>query len=557
MTGQADGQAGGQADGRADGRAGERADGQADRGQDRPPVLLRERLLDRVLPRPADAGRSPLALLVAPAGFGKSTLLAQAADRAGPGTRVVRWQPCRGTTGTDSLLSALGRQLPESGGTVEGFLRACGGRGRPVLLLVDDLHQVHGTPAEAAVEELALLAPPGLRVVAAGRRRPLINLTRRELAGTTVLGPAELRFGPAETARLHVATEHGPAAAADGHTTAPDELAAGWPAALLLLGGAPRPGPLARAYLDREVLAPLPAALRSFLAQVSALPVLTPERCDAVTGRTDSDWLLAELTEDRALLTPDGRWVAPLLRLHLQGHLAPAPTLPATTLRCFGGFQLGRDGRLLDWGLTRPRARALLRILAIQPNRPVHREILMESLWPGRPPAAAGRSLQVAVSSLRALLEPGAARGTPQLLQRLGEAYQLRVPDQWSCDVRQFDQAVAQGGRAGLRRALSTYTGDLLPEDGPAEWVVERREHYRREAAEAALALTRLELLDGAPAAAAQTAARSLEIDPFREEAWQLLITAHRRNGDPAAAARSRLGHARMLHSLGLPPAAP
>ncbi|MER5638064.1 bacterial transcriptional activator domain-containing protein [Kitasatospora sp. NPDC002227] len=131
-----------------------------------------------------------------------------------------------------------------------------------------------------------------------------------------------------------------------------------------------------------------------------------------------------------------------------------------------------------------------------------------------------------------------------------------------------FEASLAEGlraraaGRAGpaaraLRTALEAYTGDLLPEDGPAEWVVDRRDQYRREAAEAALALANVELGRGRPLAAAEAAARGLEIDPFRDDAWQTLIIAQRRCGDAAAAERSRKGHLRMLRSLGLPAGLP
>ncbi|GAA0686159.1 hypothetical protein GCM10010193_45030 [Kitasatospora atroaurantiaca] len=543
-------------------------------------TLVREHALARL----AEDASERLALLVAPAGYGKTTVLAQYADRF-PG-QVVRWRPCRGTTEPESLLAAIARQLPSVTRklSVETCVLAVERRPGPVLLLVDDLHLIHGTAAEHALEEIALLAPPNLRVVAAGRRLPLLNLTRRELLGTTVLRAADLRFRTDETREFLGNAPQGP-----------DDLAAltlGWPAVLHLLRpvlvhrlDATALGLLTRGYLDREVLGALPDRLLGFLEQVSALPVLDPERCDALLGSPDSTWLLDELANDRGLLEP-GRdagtfhWV-PLLREHLarrpasRGTAEPrpvgratAPAEPAVAVRCFGGFDLTLGDRPLDWSLVRPRARALLRMLAIHPGRPVHRELLMEALWPHRPPATAARALHVAVSTLRTFLEPGVGRGAAQLLVRSGEAYVLRIPAQASCDLRRFETAVAEGLRAiaagrprvaaqALRLALDTYTGDLLPEDGPAEWVVDRREHYRRTAAEAALALAKLELAGGRPPAAAQAAGRSLDIDPFRDDAWQTLIAAQQRCGDTAAAERSRKGHARMLLSLGLPSVSP
>jgi len=546
-------------------------------------TLVRERALARL----AEGASERLALLVAPAGYGKTTVLAQYADRF-PG-QVVRWRPCRGTTEPESLLAAIARQLPGGTGklSVEACVLAVEQQPGPVLLLVDDLHLIHGTAAEHALEEIALLAPPNLRVVAAGRRLPLLNLARRELVGTTVLRAADLRFRADEMGQFLGNTPQG----LDGLAA----LTLGWPAVLHLLRpvlahrlDATALGLLTRGYLDREVLGALPDRLLGFLEQVSALPVLDPERCDALLSSPESTWLLDELANDRGLLEPGQdtgtyHWV-PLLREHLTrrpaGRTTPEPrpvsrataptepAEPAVAVRCFGGFDLTLGDRPLDWSLVRPRARALLRMLAIHPGRPVHRELLMEALWPHRPPTTAARALHVAVSTLRTFLEPGVGRGAAQLLVRSGEAYVLRIPAQAGCDLRRFETAVAEGLRAiaagrprvaaqALRVALDTYTGDLLPEDGPAEWVVDRREHYRRTAAEAALALAEIELAGGRPRAAAQAAGRSLDIDPFRDDAWQTLIAAQRRCGDTAAAERSRKGHARMLLSLGLPSVAP
>ncbi|MCP2309159.1 BTAD domain-containing putative transcriptional regulator [Kitasatospora paracochleata] len=567
------------------------------------PTLVREHLLERLT---GQAG--PLALLVAPAGFGKTTVLTQYAERF-PGP-VVRWRPHRGTGDAGALLSALARRLPGAPEqpTLEACLLAVERLAGPVLLLVDDLHLARGTAAEAAVEEIALLAPPGLRVVAAGRRLPSFNLTRRELAGTTVLLPRDLRLGLPEVELLVGDAETAPAAT---------ELTGGWPAALHLLrpalvresaaappaGAARAVGPLTGSYIEREVFGALPERLAAFLRQVCPLPVLDAERCDRLTGGRDSAWLLDELATEYALVESERtvgtyRWL-PLLREHLLrrwdgtepvdhdgpydrhrpvgqdgpvdpvgpgGRSARARTAagPGVSVRCFGGFELTLDGRSPDWSRVRPRARALLRVLAVHAGRPVHRELLMEALWPDRPAATAARALQVAVSALRTFLEPGVARGGARLLVRSGEAYLLRIAVPADCDLLRFETALAEGWRArgagrtgpaarALRAALEAYTGELLPEDGPAEWVVERREHYRREAAEAALALAKLELAGGRPLAAARAASRSLTIDAFRDDAWHTLIAAQQRYGDAAAAQRSRAGYARMLHSLGLP----
>ncbi len=243
--------------------------------------------------------------------------------------------------------------------------------------------------------------------------------------------------------------------------------------------------------------------------------------------------------------------------------MIPSVPQPSLVIRCFGSFEFTLVDRTLDWSAVRPRARALLRLLAMQAGRAVHREDLLESLWPDLPPSGGMRNLQVAVSSLRTFLEPGLPRGSSRLLVRDGEAYLLAIPADGVSDVVAFNEASREGKRSrsvgrheaaaeSLRAALAQYTGDLLPEDGPAEWVVAERERYRREAAEVAWALADVELSRGNALPAAEAALRSLDIDPFRDSSWRTLIAAYEQAGDAAAAKRAQKGYADMLSSLGV-----
>ncbi|MEN3615284.1 AfsR/SARP family transcriptional regulator [Plantactinospora sp. ZYX-F-223] len=236
---------------------------------------------------------------------------------------------------------------------------------------------------------------------------------------------------------------------------------------------------------------------------------------------------------------------------------------PSLVVRCFGGFQLTIPGRQLDWTTVRPRVRALLRFLAAHGGRPVHREIILSALWPELPVRSGIRNLHVGVSTLRAFLEPGVRRGESTFVRRDGESYRLALPHAALCDVRSFQEAVAAWRRtvgtgqraaeaAALREALAQYAGDLLPEDGPAEWVVAERDRYRTSAAESAAMLAALELEAGHLAAAVAAARRGLEIDGFRDDAWRVLAEAHQRSGDAAAAARTRSAYGRVLRTLGV-----
>jgi DNA-binding SARP family transcriptional activator len=225
-------------------------------------------------------------------------------------------------------------------------------------------------------------------------------------------------------------------------------------------------------------------------------------------------------------------------------------------MHCFGGFALCLGGIDIDCTTVKPRARAALHLLAVNRGRPVHRESLLAALWPDTDARSATRNLQVVVSSLRQLLEPGVARGASSLMVREGDAYRLALPDDADVDLWAFEAALAEGrasrSAAAFERALSVYAGDLLPEDGPAEWVVEERERYRLEAAGAAVALAELRLAAGEPAEAAAVCERGLRIDRYNDELWRMLVEAYGQADNQAAATRARKGYEDMLADLGL-----
>jgi DNA-binding SARP family transcriptional activator len=238
---------------------------------------------------------------------------------------------------------------------------------------------------------------------------------------------------------------------------------------------------------------------------------------------------------------------------------------PPMVVRCLGGFSVYRAGRLLDQSSVKPRVRRLLRLLAMNAGTAVHRDALIQALWPDVPSATAAHNLHVAVSSLRKLLEPESARGCARLVVREGDGYRLALPPQSSCDVAEVRAALdsarrrqLSGDRAGsmqaLRTAVGAYGGDLLPQDGTEEWVVRERETLRTGVALAAAQLAAFELDDGDAIAAAVAAERSLAIDRYHDEGWRVLIAAYERNGDVGAARRARGRYAEVLADLGVVP---
>jgi DNA-binding SARP family transcriptional activator len=249
---------------------------------------------------------------------------------------------------------------------------------------------------------------------------------------------------------------------------------------------------------------------------------------------------------------------------------APAAAEPTLTvdIRCFGGFRLEIGGRVVDLSTVRPRARSALRLMAMQAGKFVHREVLIEALWSDLPPAAATRNLQVTVSALRGLIEPLSGRGNAQLLMRSGDAYGIVLPPGGYADTAAFAEAVQrwqQLRRSGsfaaevdaMRSALAAYGGDLLPEEGPADWAVEAREQARHQATRVARELAAAELSRGNVADAVRAAELCISFDEHDDEAWQILLRAHARSATPARALEARRRYADMLAGLGVTPEAP
>ncbi|MFF2370644.1 BTAD domain-containing putative transcriptional regulator [Agromyces sp. NPDC058110] len=227
---------------------------------------------------------------------------------------------------------------------------------------------------------------------------------------------------------------------------------------------------------------------------------------------------------------------------------------------CFGGFRLQLDGVEADLRLVRPQARMLLRMLALNAGAPLHRELIADLLWTDLGSESALHALHVSVSSLRRMLPASGRQGG--IVERVGEAYRLGIAESRDCDLAGFDEHLSEAAIAKARRdpgiardrlvaALELYRGDVLPEDGPAEWAVGARERYRHRAGEAASSLAHLHSHFGDQHAAVAMARRAVEIDPWLDDSWRTLVAMHDRAGDVIAARRAEEGYRSMREALG------
>jgi predicted ATPase/DNA-binding SARP family transcriptional activator len=135
-------------------------------------------------------------------------------------------------------------------------------------------------------------------------------------------------------------------------------------------------------------------------------------------------------------------------------------------IRLLGGFEVDRDGAPVparEWRLRK--ARTLVKLLALAPGRQIHRDVLLELLWPERDPASAATNLHQALHVARRVL--GDVLTLRDDVVTLGPV---------EVDVLEFER-LAREGRS--RAAVAAYTGDLLPEDRFEDWATERREQLR------------------------------------------------------------------------------
>ena len=181
------------------------------------PVVARRALFSRLTSGIA-AG---VALVVGPPGSGKTVLLRSWIEDAGLWPRVA-WvsvdrderdaqhfwlsvvRALRSAVSADGIVERLTPTPAFDGdGLVERLLAELGSLDEPIVLVVDDLHELRAAEARAQLERLLSRRPALLRVVLASRRDPQLGLHRLRLTGElTEVRTADLRFTLEETREL-------------------------------------------------------------------------------------------------------------------------------------------------------------------------------------------------------------------------------------------------------------------------------------------------------------------------------------------------------------------
>jgi LuxR family transcriptional regulator, maltose regulon positive regulatory protein len=277
----------------------------------------------------------PLVALVAPAGYGKTTLL-EDWDECDP--RPFGWISLGDPDNERGRL-----ELRVAGAIDRARERARGGR---FVLVLDDLQALHERAALDVVAAVADGLPAQATLALASRSEPSLPIPRlRAQRLVSELRPRELAMTRAEAAALLQR------AGMRLDRTAVDVLLSrteGWPVALTLAalslgdhGGAG--GAVARFggddrlvadYLRDEVLAPLAPDLRDFLVRTSVLEILTGPACDAVLQRSGSAAVLAELARANVPIVGMDRTDE-----HFRYHRLLAQTLRAELRRAAPGVE--------------------------------------------------------------------------------------------------------------------------------------------------------------------------------------------------------------------------
>ena len=235
---------------------------------------------------------------------------------------------------------------------------------------------------------------------------------------------------------------------------------------------------------------------------------------------------------------------------------------PALAFSLFGGFEVRRGGRIVEEAAWERRAaERLVRFLLIQGEEAVPEDVLFEAFWEGRDPASARRSLQVAVSCARAVLDP--PETDESALDARERSYRLALRNGDSVDTRRFEHAaraaLADGGGdpETLRHAVSLWGGEPLPEERYEQWSAAWREGLVDTYSELLTALAEACLAKNDAFGATAAARRLVELDPLSEAAHRLLMVSFARSGRRGHALRQFLDCRRALvDELGLEPAA-
>jgi LuxR family maltose regulon positive regulatory protein len=287
------------------------------------------------------AGHS-LSLVSAPAGFGKTTLVVDWLRQSGvpaawlsldeADNELPRFlaylaaalQEADEEIGAPLLSAFQSPQPPSADKAQTSLLNEIARRVDPLILVLDDYHLLSEPPILQVMDFLVQHQPPPFHLVLTTREDPDLPLARlRGRDQITEIRTRDLRFTRHEVdvfLKRVMGLE-----ITEAQVAVLEERTEGWVAGLQLAGlslqGESDPAAFLAEfsgshryildYLTEEVLQHQPAAMRSFLLQISILDRLSGPLCDAVTGRRDSEAVLRQMDASNLFVVPldeERRW---------------------------------------------------------------------------------------------------------------------------------------------------------------------------------------------------------------------------------------------------------
>jgi LuxR family transcriptional regulator, maltose regulon positive regulatory protein len=278
------------------------------------------------------AAAGKVTIIPAPAGSGKSSLLRSWAGRPGQRLRLAVVPVERGQQDAQQFWLALLGAVRQATGTAAGAqppaatpefngqaivdrtLAELAGASGDIVVVIDDLHELHSADALAQLTRLLTNLPARAHAVLATRRDLRLRLHQLRLAGElTELRAADLRFTDRETRALLAASG---ITLTDAGVARLHERTEGWAAGLRLaaisLAGHRDPERFVAEfsgsdrtvaeYLMDEMLERQPDEVRQLLCRTSLLDRVNGELADLLTGRTGSERILLNLEDANAFV---------------------------------------------------------------------------------------------------------------------------------------------------------------------------------------------------------------------------------------------------------------
>lgn len=249
----------------------------------------------------------------------------------------------------------------------------------------------------------------------------------------------------------------------------------------------------------------------------------------------------------------------------LATHASPS-RIADVAIESLGAFRVLRQGEpvpLCEWQSRK--ARDVLKILVARRGRATPREVLMEELWPEEDPLKVANRLSVALSTVRAVLDPDKRFDPDQFIISDKSTVALSL-GHLEVDVEHFTKDAAAGltamqvgrrdeARDRLEAAADRYVGDFLEEDIYEDWAQPLRDELRTTFIRVSRALAEHAADAEEYDAAERHLLRILERDQYDEPAHLRLVSvllAARRHGEARRRFRAYTAH---MAEVGIEPA--